>query len=176
MLQFWQPHCLTLTIFPLHGPRDSVLTSNQGYFPSICDVSCASTVQRFILSCFPASISKDVYGFINAMCSVNPDNVPCYKVTSLITYTPDACYSNIQDTGTDTQCTQGCRRNLLRFSLDAGCCAQTVYNTDYLPYLYYMDSDIWNHAVWRVATHFGLLHKHRYSIAHTNGDNELGHS
>ena len=120
-------------------------------YQALCDTSCFPIVQNFITSCIAPNEAQNLNAVVNGMCSVSSNKIACYNITRLIqqqnaNLLPSACYGTLQNQGTKDQCSLQCRYNLLRFSLDAGCCAQNVYNTEYLRYLFYMDSQIWDNC------------------------------
>ena len=133
---------ITQLYFFTPNARSDLLQSPSA-FPTLCSTACYGVAKLFVQSCFTSYDSASLISMINGMCSVNNNQVACYDVTSMISTNPSQCYDT---SDTAAQCTQACRYSLLRFSYDAGCCAQSVYNTDYLHYLFYMDSGIWGNC------------------------------
>ena len=112
-------------------------------FMAFCSDACYATISLFFVLCFPSYTSKELLNFMSGMCAVDGNNVPCYDVVPALTAYPSLCYGTISNEGIGGQCSRGCTVALKQFSLEAGCCARSVYDIGFTGSLFYMDQDLW---------------------------------
>ena len=107
--------------------RFSNASTLQELFEVYCDPECWDMYYDYIDSCGNSGLMSTI--FYHSMCSENENGVLCYNyLTSESHYNPKPMIEDNCDMNNDT-CGQSCYEALEAFSMELGCCVNTLYNT-----------------------------------------------